>query len=209
MIRDHKMMQLVAKEKEPITPFVHLVSSLYREKNVSTILVIGGAGDYFDVADRVLLMDCYRCEDATEKARAIVAQNPATAVAAALPFGQIRERYVTSPHKLSAGGKVKVQTKGMLLFGDTDLDLRAVEQIVSTSQTSTIASALETLASSEETRGCSLRSVLHRLDQLVDERGLDFLEPGRFHGALTRPRLLDVGGAVNRLRREDSISQQR
>ena len=41
------MMQLVAPEKEPITPFVRIVRSLYEDCNISSILVIGGVGDYF------------------------------------------------------------------------------------------------------------------------------------------------------------------
>jgi predicted ABC-class ATPase len=39
--------------KGPITPFVRVVRSIYESRGVSTVLVIGGAGDYFDVADHV------------------------------------------------------------------------------------------------------------------------------------------------------------
>ena len=59
MIRDSRMQKLVAKDKEPITPFIDRVSLLYDEYKVSTILVVGGSGDYFDVADLVIMMDEY------------------------------------------------------------------------------------------------------------------------------------------------------
>jgi len=55
MVRDERMQELVAKEKEPITPFVDKVQKLYRDLKVSTILVMGGSGDYFDVADTVII----------------------------------------------------------------------------------------------------------------------------------------------------------
>ncbi|MCK5347388.1 MAG: ABC-ATPase domain-containing protein, partial [Candidatus Heimdallarchaeota archaeon] len=42
MIRDSKMQQLVNKEDEPITTFIDKVKQLYLEKNISTILVLGG-----------------------------------------------------------------------------------------------------------------------------------------------------------------------
>ena len=71
MIRDDKMMQLVAADKEPITPFVRIVRSLYDDCQVSSVMVIGGTGDYFDVADNVLVMDSYMCLDATERAKTI------------------------------------------------------------------------------------------------------------------------------------------
>lgn len=38
---------------------------------VSTILVIGGSGDYFDVADTVICMDCFKPKDVTTEAKRI------------------------------------------------------------------------------------------------------------------------------------------
>ncbi|UCC91601.1 MAG: ABC-ATPase domain-containing protein, partial [Candidatus Aenigmatarchaeota archaeon] len=54
MIRDHRMQELVSKDKEPITPFIDKARQLHKDFGVSTILVIGGSGDYFDVADHVI-----------------------------------------------------------------------------------------------------------------------------------------------------------
>ncbi|KAI2512327.1 putative ATPase of the ABC class [Fragilaria crotonensis] len=71
MIRDKKMMQLVSADKEPITPFVHKVRSLFEDHSVSSILVIGGSGDYFSVADTVVMMDTYKCFDVTARAKEI------------------------------------------------------------------------------------------------------------------------------------------
>src|SRR6476469_2674871 len=56
MIRDRRMQELIAKDKEPITPFIDKVKLLYADCGVSTILVMGGSGDYFDVADTVIAM---------------------------------------------------------------------------------------------------------------------------------------------------------
>ncbi len=58
-IRDRRMQALIAKQKEPITPFIDKVRQLDTEYNVSTILVMGGSGDYFEVADRVIALDNY------------------------------------------------------------------------------------------------------------------------------------------------------
>jgi predicted ABC-class ATPase len=72
------MMQLVASEKEPIAPFVRIIRSLYDDCGISTILVVGGVGDYFDVAKNVVVMDCYKCLDVTEQAKQIVANSKAS-----------------------------------------------------------------------------------------------------------------------------------
>ena len=69
VIRDQRMQALVAKEREPLTPFCDLVRSLHRDHGVSTIVVVAGSGDYFDVADTVVWMDAYRPREVTADAR--------------------------------------------------------------------------------------------------------------------------------------------
>jgi predicted ABC-class ATPase len=211
LIRDDKMAMLVATEKEPITPFVRVVRSIYESRGISTVLVIGGAGDYFDVADHVLLMDCYKCEDATDRAKQIVAEcdkssGSQPASSKDVPFGTIRQRHPTTK-EFSPSGKVKVTRRGIISYGETELDLTGLEQIVSTSQTNTISAALQSLATMNIAPGSSLRDALQALDGTIDGGGLDVLAPGHFNGALARPRLLEIAGAVNRLRNAGSIKQ--
>src|SRR5690606_38459478 len=74
MIRDGRMQRLVAKAREPITPFIDRVRQLLDEHGVSTVLVVGGSGDYFDVADTVIMMDHYVPRDVTDQARNIAEQ---------------------------------------------------------------------------------------------------------------------------------------
>ncbi|MDQ3638959.1 MAG: ABC-ATPase domain-containing protein, partial [Actinomycetota bacterium] len=69
MIRDERMRELV--RKEPISPFIDLVRPLYESLGVSTIVVVGGVGDYLDVADRVILMEDYEPGDATGRAKEV------------------------------------------------------------------------------------------------------------------------------------------
>ncbi|MBN2309736.1 MAG: ABC-ATPase domain-containing protein, partial [Candidatus Hydrogenedentes bacterium] len=71
MVRDARMQALVHKEHEPITPFLDRVRELYDLHGVSSVLVMGGCGDYFDVAHTVILMRDYLPADATGEARAV------------------------------------------------------------------------------------------------------------------------------------------
>jgi hypothetical protein len=68
MIRDNVMKALI--EKEPITPFTDRVREL-SGKGVSTILVIGGSGEYLSVADKIYRMDNFVMEDITNRAKEI------------------------------------------------------------------------------------------------------------------------------------------
>ena len=52
------------------------IKQLYIDYGVSTILVMGGSGDYFDVADQVIAMDNFEPYNVTEKAQKIAQENP-------------------------------------------------------------------------------------------------------------------------------------
>src|SRR5918998_1498795 len=74
MIRDERMRELV--RREPISPFIDLVRPLHRSLGVSTVVVVGGVGDYLDVADRVILLEDYAPSDATARSREITRKFP-------------------------------------------------------------------------------------------------------------------------------------
>ena len=79
MVRDALMQQVVAKNKEPITPFLERARDLYEKAGISTILVVGSCGSYFYIADTVLQMDCYRTLDITSAVADILrARGPET-----------------------------------------------------------------------------------------------------------------------------------
>ena len=93
MIRDIRMKTLIAKEKEPITPFVEHVRSLYEEKGISTVIVMGGSGDYFSLADVVIGMIEYSPHDLTSQAHQIVKENPLPEYFDATPPSEIQFNY--------------------------------------------------------------------------------------------------------------------
>ena len=72
MIRDSRMRSMIANE--PITPFIYRVNNLWKQLDISTVVVIGGSGDWFDVHDTVILLDNYLCKDMTKKAYSISKQ---------------------------------------------------------------------------------------------------------------------------------------
>ena len=55
--------------------FFPQIRPLYTSLGVSSILVIGGSGAFFDAADTVLMMDCYVPTDVTAQAKAIAGRD--------------------------------------------------------------------------------------------------------------------------------------
>lgn len=131
MIRDERMAQLVSDEKEPITPFIRKVRSIYEELGVSTVLVAGSSGDFLTVADTVLQMDCYVTRDVTARAKELC-----------VPLLQEKVQKNTWIKNCVAKKRIeKARVHGWdsLSLDRTEIDLRYMEQIVDESQTAALA----------------------------------------------------------------------
>lgn len=72
MSRDGRMRALVMDES--ITPLLYRVNGLYNKHGISSVVVVGGVGDWLDVPHAVIKLDRYVASDALEKARSISAQ---------------------------------------------------------------------------------------------------------------------------------------
>ncbi|XP_062517982.1 uncharacterized protein LOC134193193 [Corticium candelabrum] len=208
MIRDVKMQMLVAAEKEPITPFVSKVKSLFSDHGVSTVLVMGGSGDYFHVADTVIMMDAYRPIDVSAKAKEIASQH-SQSVMPDLKFDCTTKRIpVASSLDPSKGWKEKVnKVKGktqfgfQVQFGTEDIDLSYVEQLVERSQTKSIGEALILMKEKYMDGSRSVAECLAKLQNDLDDKGIDILCQGRPVGDLSRARVQEIAAALNRYRR--------
>ncbi len=209
MIRDARMQALVSRESEPITPFIDRVRELYDTLGVSTILVMGGCGDYFDAADRVIMMKNFRPREVTADAKQVAETNPTGRIPEAAPVEAWLFERTPVPASFDAAmgrKRVKIDAKALdtILYGPDRIDVRNVDQIVDFSQTRAVGTSIH-LASSRFMDGkIPLREALERLESYIDENGLDLLNP--FHrgdkhpGTLARPRRYEIAAAVNRLR---------
>ena len=209
MIRDARMQALVSKKDEPITPFIDRVRELYEEFGVSSVIVMGGSGDYFDVADTVLMMREYVPLDVTKKAKEIAASIVTKRkIERTEPMGPPAPRIPLPESVRASRGKreVKIDVKAvdLIRFGYETIDLRHVEQLVDMSQTRAVAYSLY-LASHRFMDGRrALSEILDLLERAFDEEGLDILDPfhrpGRHPGNFARPRRHEIAAALNRLR---------
>ncbi|NEQ21249.1 MAG: ABC-ATPase domain-containing protein [Microcoleus sp. SIO2G3] len=204
MIRDQRMQQLIAKDKEPITPFIDKVRQLYTDYGVSTILVMGGSGDYFDVADTVIAMENFQPSDVTEKAKAIAKANSTERTPeGGKQFGQITPRVPLpesiDPSRGQRDVKLKVRDVDEVVFGTQEIDLSAVEQIVETGQLRAIAEAI-VYAKRHYIDGCStLPEILDRVMADIERQKLDILTHFP-QGDLVLFRRFELVAALNRLR---------
>ena len=199
LIRDQRMRALVSSEREPITPLVDRIRALHRERGISTLIVMGGSGDYLDVADQVLIMDSYRLVDATAQAHQVCDSQPR--VDTSLPdFPLPAQRLPQSPEAKRRGpSRTRALGTQRLVLDRHEVDVADVSGLVDEGQALAVAWALRALLERHFDGRTSLSQALAQVAKRLDDVGLDAL--GEAHPAfLVRPRLVDVGAAVNRLR---------
>jgi predicted ABC-class ATPase len=200
MIRDERMRELV--RKEPISPFIDLVRPLHRTLGVSTVVVVGGVGDYLDVADRVILMEDYEPSDATPQAREVTSKFPPRAPVGDKDIRPPKGRRVrASSIDLRRGRREIARGKGLrtIEFGRERVDLSYLEQLAEAGQTQAIARVIGEFAAAGESR--RVKEVVEEALDSIAENGLDFLGNFRGHpGELSLPRAHEVAAAINRIR---------
>lgn len=209
MIRDARMQALVHKENEPITPFLDRVREMYEEEGISTVLVMGGSGDYFDVADTVIMMRDFLPFDVTEQAREIAGEFENRRQKEEIsPFNMPAPRIpLASSFKEARGRKkrLKIRPRGLhkIQYGVEDIELQFVEQLVDRSQTNAIGEAIRYAVNHWMEEEASLEEIFEQLYQKIDEEGLDFLCPfgeNQHPGNFAKPRKFEIAAAINRLR---------
>lgn len=218
MVRDARMQSLVHKNHEPITPFLDRVRELYDKMGVSTVLVMGGSGDYFDYADTVIMMRDYLPYNVTEEARQIASSFPTHRTRETpMSLTHITERIPVAESFNPSRGKrdVKIDAKApdLIVFGTEPIELRCVEQLADLSQTRAVGHAIHLAAERFMDGKATLREVVQQVEAFFDEHGLDALDP--FHhnehhpGNFARPRSFEIAAAINRLRTMRMQQQQR
>ncbi|SFC69116.1 ABC-ATPase domain-containing protein [Clostridium uliginosum] len=204
MIRDEIMQKLVSREKEPITPFIEIVKSLYEQKGISTIIVVGSSGDYFDIADNVIQMDSYEAKDVTNEAKALSSGKILERIKEKNISIDVNLNRIVKNGSIENGYKgVKIKTLGMdgLSINKENIDLRAVEQIVDSEQVNAIGEIMKWAEDNIIDGKKTLIEITDSIMEYISKEGLlKINEIKGGHGNLAMPRRQEIMGAFNRFR---------
>lgn len=212
MIRDSMMKELV--DKEPLTPFTDRVQELSNQKGVSTILVIGGSGEYLSVADKIYMMTEYRIHDVTATAKEIcqahgvMAQPPEKA-------GWSQNRILRSngftsyPRdsnsvKLVGSERLAVSDMGFIFVGDENIDVRGLHDIVSKPQLYALGFMLRYLEISNNDTEIDISKKCSELYEKMEREGVDCVFSSYFTTCerfLDLPRRQEFMALINRMRK--------
>ncbi|MFT7414682.1 MAG: putative ABC-class ATPase [Methylophagaceae bacterium] len=205
MIRDERMQALVSKDKEPITPLVHRSRDLYQDNAVSVTLVMGGSGDFFGLADTVIMMDNYMAKDVTIKAKELAHH----VIPKEIKFPKIKARNARiprvaflSPKYDENRDKIQAIETRILRYSQIEIDVSQLEQLVDKAQLTAIGYLICHYYLDNRHNYLSDIDIVEGLKEAyigVEQLGFDCLTP-YIIGTLAIPRLHELVATVNRMR---------
>lgn len=206
MIRDNMMKKLI--KKEPITPFTDRVNELYNIHGVSTILVIGGSGEYLSVADKIYMMDNYRIYDITKKAKNIcnedISKNNIINDTSWTQNRTFYSKHFSSYPQGCTREKLEISDMGFVIIGDEKIDVRGLHNLVSQNQINALGFMLRYLQISNTGIKINIKKDIDALYSQIEEKGLDFVYTSFFTTCerfLDLPRKQELLALINRMRK--------
>ena len=214
MVRDELMQRVIAKDNEPITPYISRIRGLYRDFGISTILVAGSSGSFFPAADTVIQMDRYEPSDITDfahrEAKSYYAavsrpekKNPDSTRADDLPLREpdfcripVSDRIFRDP---DARIRRKILGKDGFSIERSTVDLHSVEQVTDPEQTAALAQILQYAEQKLFDGRRTLRECLDCIEEVLGKDGLSAI-CGKPAVDAAMPRRQEIAAAINRYR---------
>ena len=212
MVRDEMMQQVIHRDMEPITPFIERVRDLYQEYGISTVLVAGSSGAYFQIADQIIQMDKYVPREITELAKEAASDYPALKFPEEKPEQPSFDRKVRKNPGIRQKGRVKLKTMGRdaVMIGHETIDLRYVEQLVDSEQLNTLGQIVRFLEEEIFDGRKTLGQAIEQVENVLDKKGLaGVCEGNTVPGNLARPRIQEIYACMNRYRKLGTDRKER
>ncbi len=203
MVRDDLMQRVVHRDQEPITPFIERVRQIYQEQGISSVVVAGSSGSYFHVADTILQMNQYKPVDITELAKQEAKAFPLTCGDAPKAAPPKNDRCPRQSSAFRKNDRIKIKTMGKDAFSinKETVDLRYVEQLVDSEQTTALAYLLKYMELHCFNGRTPLNEIIPRLSAQLLEKGLASVNEGSYLSSnLAMPRAQEIYACIDRYR---------
>ncbi len=203
MIRDELMQKVICRKEEPITPFIERVRSMYEDLDISSVIVAGSCGSFFQIADTIIQMREYIPHDITMKAKDTASDYPALGLEPHFP--PLKSKRAPKPNNaLKKEQRLKLKTSATheMLIGKDCIELRYLEQLIDNEQTASLAYALKYMELHLMNGQKSIPKLLDDIEELINTKGPEALFDKEYiRSGLATPRRQELAACVNRYRK--------
>ena len=218
MVRDEFMQQVISRDKEPITPFLERAVELYGKAGISTILVAGSSGAFFYIADHILMMDCYRPMDITERVKKLCEGHTAPRIQAPgfeIPdFARVLPAYRSTQRGSARDGHgrggqgnnrhehMKVKSFGLESFSldKEEVNVRYLEQLLDQEQVTALAYLMRFGLEQAMDGKRTVRQIVKILWDMWEKEGWKPFCSSYIPCGLAKPRIQEIYACINRFR---------
>jgi hypothetical protein len=185
MIRDARMKKII--KDDPIIPFTDRVRQIYKDTGISTVLIIGGSGEYLDIADNVYLMKDYVIHNYTGET-VLTKQNT-------YEFFAVNERAVNwkldrtilkesmEIFKKDETNRIREFVSvngGEISIGIHSADIKRLDTITSPRQTTAIAFIIRYLFNTQKGNKCCLLHEVTNIYNEIKKNGMESIYSNKF-----------------------------
>lgn len=208
MIRDELMQRVIHREMEPITPFIDRMRELYERYDISTVIVAGSSGAYFQIADTIIQMNRYEPREITAFAKKEAKLFPFMAGVEEVAKEPVFDRCPKQSRGFGKEDRVKLKSFGTesIQINRETVDLRYVEQLVDSEQLTALGHCVkyieqEILCEQRKDGKKTIQMIVKELEEKLAQEGLESLCGRR--GAIANmamPRTQELFATLNRYR---------
>lgn len=229
IVREPLMQAVIARDVEPITPFVERLRDLYEQTGVSTIIVAGSSGAFFGVADTIIQMENYEPKDIADIVEKACAEQGGLSVPRAAGFSRPNaDRLIAPPqHPLmvktasdarkadkerrEGHARKEPERLSAKVLGGVDVrvgsvgsDLRFVEQMIDAEQAKTLSLIVKRCMEGDLVSRMSVVEIVDELWRKLENEGFEAVsDTRRLEGGMAMPRREEIFCCLNRLRPRD------
>ncbi len=174
MYKDEKMRSVI--KNASTVPFIDNARMIYDRFGISSVIVIGASGEYFRIADRVILVDTYVCSNYTDYVKD--EHIPCSSFAPALRTVDIRE-LANACFKRN----MEIKEGSVIRIGNEEICVEEIVPYVTDGQLNFIISFIWFLAVMERTDGEGLCDGVKRLYGKIRSNGISFIHQQGLNGA--------------------------
>lgn len=188
MYKDEKMRSVI--KNASTSPFIDNARMFYEKHGISSIIVVGASGEYFRIADRVILVENFVVSEYRDYMKDHKISVP---VFSPLP----RNVDFTKLRKVCLARNIEIKDDSTAHFGNEPVNVSEIVPHVTRGQLDFICSFIYYLTVIEPRQGGNLKESVLRLYKRIDSLGLDMIHQTGLRG---------TSGVIEYVRSEDMLS---